>query len=107
MAFAYVSNGFGASVTVVDTSTNMIVATVPTAMTPDSLAITTDGSLVYVANIVISPAPNLITVIDTATNMVTATISIVGTSGGIVVGLIAPSTPPIKNLLGVQFRIVF
>ncbi len=72
--FAYVgSNVGGNSVKVIDTATNTVVATVPMDATPGGIAVSPDGSRVYVT-------PYSIKVIDTATNTVTATIPNLGTT---------------------------
>ncbi len=59
--FAYIAGGGGVSV--LDTSTNLIVATIPIGGNPYELAVTPDQSHVYVAN----AADNSASVIDTAT----------------------------------------
>ena len=65
---AYVTNTSG-TVSVINTMTNTIVATISVGIFPSGVAITPDGTRAYVANIV-----NSISVIDTATNAVVATI---------------------------------
>jgi YVTN family beta-propeller protein len=65
---AYVANASG-TVSVIDTATNSVVATIPVGIFPSGVAITPNGARVYVANIV-----NSISVIDTATNTVVVTI---------------------------------
>jgi YVTN family beta-propeller protein len=47
---AYVSNHSSDTVSVIDTSTNAVVATVPVGRLPSDLAITPDGAFIYVAN---------------------------------------------------------
>ncbi len=49
---------------VIDTSTNAVTATIPVGITPNNIAITPDGSEVYVAN----SGSNNVSVIDTASN---------------------------------------
>jgi len=66
---AYVTNVSG-TVSVIDTATNTVVATVPVGIFPSGVAITPNGRRVYVTNIF-----NSISVIDTATNTVVVTIS--------------------------------
>src|SRR5215467_16052528 len=61
---AYVTNTSG-TVSVINTMTNTIVATISVGIFPSGVAITPDGTRAYVANIV-----NSISVIDTATNAV-------------------------------------
>jgi YVTN family beta-propeller protein len=60
------------SISIVDITTNNVTATVPVEKSPGGLAITPDGSKVYVANTV----SNSISVIDTATNKVTDTVNV-------------------------------
>ena len=74
---AYVANGdFTAnSVSVIDTGTNSVVATVPTGFRgPLGVAITPDGAFAYVTNNGFAH----VKVIDTATNAVVATVNWVG-----------------------------
>jgi YVTN family beta-propeller protein len=58
----YVSNGGDANVSVIDTATNQVVATVPVGQRPWNMALTPDGKKLYVAN----GRSNSVTVIDTA-----------------------------------------
>ena len=58
----YVSNGGDANVSVIDTATNRVVATVPVGQRPWNMALTPDGKKLYVAN----GRSNNVTVIDTA-----------------------------------------
>jgi len=71
---AYVSNNPTAagSVSVIDTATNTVTATVGVGLNAQSLAITADGTHVYVACF----SANSVFVIDTATNTVTATVAV-------------------------------
>jgi YVTN family beta-propeller protein len=57
-------------VTVIDTTTDAITATIPIGQTPQGIAISPTGSLAYAANF----DDNDVSVIDTATNTVTGTI---------------------------------
>jgi len=70
---AYVSSSRANTVSVVDTATNAIVTTIPIGHGPDGLAVTPDGSRVYVAN-----ADGTVSVIDTASNTVVATVTVGG-----------------------------
>ncbi len=54
---------------VIDTATNTVTATIPVGPEPYGVAVTPDGSKVYVANF-----SNSVSVIATATNTVTDTI---------------------------------
>ena len=65
---AYVTNVSG-TVSVIDTTTDTVVATIPVGIFPSGVAITPDGARVYVTNIF-----NSISVIDAATNSVVVTI---------------------------------
>src|ERR1700687_5834557 len=73
--FAYVGSTAGGSrsVKVIDTATDTVVATVPMDVGVGGVAVSPDGSRVYVT-------PYSIKVIDTATNTVTATIPNLGTT---------------------------
>src|SRR5438309_77550 len=68
---AYVTNGGDNTVSVIDTATNTVVATIPVRLFPGELAITPDGTRAYVT----SPGGATVSVIDTATNTVVATIN--------------------------------
>ncbi|HUZ92181.1 MAG TPA: YncE family protein [Methylocella sp.] len=79
---AYVTNFFSESVSVIDTATNMVLATVHLttfANTPISVAVTPDGKYAYVAGGVSghppTPIPNVF-IIDTASNTVVAGITL-------------------------------
>ena len=70
----YVGNiGLGA-VSVIDTATNTVVATVPVAGGPFDVAVHPDGARLYIAN----GASGTVSVIDTATNTVVATVPFAG-----------------------------
>src|SRR6266436_6956101 len=81
-AFAYVTNTGAVcdlcpfsqppSVSVIDTATYSVVATIPVGQYPAGVAITTNGAFAYVANF----NSNSVSVIDTATNTVTATVPV-------------------------------
>ena len=65
------------TVSVIDTATNTITATVPVGINPYGGAISPDGTNVYVVNANIYPYYNgTVSVIDTATNTVTATVKV-------------------------------
>lgn len=72
---AYVTLSNSNSVSVIDTSSNTVIATIPVGGFPDAVAITSDGSRAYVAN----GLDNTVSVIDTPTNTVVATVSLLGT----------------------------
>ena len=66
--FAYVANQLDNNVTVIDTKTNVVVATVPVGIAPRAVAITPNGTLAFVVN----RTGNTVSVINTATNTVVA-----------------------------------
>src|SRR5215470_5486086 len=70
--FAYVTNRMSDTVSVIDTATNTVVATVPVGRFPFGVAITPDGTHAYVTN----NASRTVSVIDTATNTVVATVPV-------------------------------
>ena len=80
---AYITNGSFSNndVSVIDTATNTVIATIPVGSTPYGVAVTPDGSKVYVTNF----GSNTVSVIDGATNTVIATIPIANSPGGVAV----------------------
>src|SRR5437763_1117246 len=84
-AFVYVTNSgwvFGSnSVSVIDTATRSVVATVPVGNFPIGVAFTPNGATAYVAN----DGSNDVWVINTATNTVTATIPVGNDPRGVAV----------------------
>src|SRR5258708_23797800 len=70
--FAYVTNIFANTVSVIDTASNTVVATVAVGSGPFGVAITPDGTRAYVANIF----DNTVSVIDTAKKTVVATVAL-------------------------------
>src|SRR5690242_3568380 len=72
--FAYVTNKHSNAVSVIDTRTNLVVATIPVGQSPSDVVAAPDGRLVYVTNG--SDRSNSVSVIDTATNKVTATVAV-------------------------------
>ena len=77
--FAYVANRDSDTVSVIDTTTNIVVATVGVGRGPFFVAITPDGSRAYVTNRNFIVTPGTVSVIDTATNIVVATIQVENT----------------------------
>jgi YVTN family beta-propeller protein len=69
---AYITNLNDSTVSVIDTASNTVTATVPVGNAPNGVAVTPDGAHVYVANVF----DNTVSVIDTATNAVTATVTV-------------------------------
>jgi YVTN family beta-propeller protein len=85
--YAYITNAGSNTVSVIDTATNTITATVPVGSNPNGVAVTPDGTKVYVAN---SDWDNVfaidtVSVIDTAINNVTATVDVGGSPSGVAV----------------------
>ena len=79
--YAYITNGESNTVSVIDTATNTVTATVPVGSEPEGIAVSPDGTGVYVANL----KSNTVSVIDTATNTVTATVSVGNNPHGVAV----------------------
>ncbi len=79
--FAYITNGDSNSVSVIDTATNKVTATIPVGSSPMCAAISPDGTKVYVAN----SRSNDISIIDTATNIVKATVPLGSSPQGIAI----------------------
>jgi YVTN family beta-propeller protein len=77
--FAYVANEVS-TVSVLDTATNTVVATIPVEGVPWGVAITPDGTRAYVTNL-----GSTVAVIDTATNIVVATVPVGAGSQGVAV----------------------
>ncbi|MET3987943.1 IPT/TIG domain-containing protein [Streptomyces sp. PvR034] len=69
---AYVTNLRGNSVSVIDTASGTVAATIPVGRFPEGVAESPDTSRVYVAN----DGDNTVSVIDTTTNTVTATVPV-------------------------------
>ncbi|MFE9889229.1 Ig-like domain repeat protein, partial [Streptomyces scopuliridis] len=78
---AYVTNSGGNSISVIDTATNTVTATIPVGSTPLGVAITPDGLRAYVIN----SGGNSVSVINTVTNAVIATIPVGSTPFGVAI----------------------
>jgi len=65
--FAYITNNQSLTVSVIDTATNTVVATIPVGFGPAGVAVTPNGSRVYLTHV---GGPNFVSVIDTVTNTV-------------------------------------
>src|SRR5438132_5602524 len=72
--FAYVTNASSNNVSVIDTASNTVVATVRVGSGPSGVAITPDGTRAYVTNG--TNVGNTVSVIDTASNTVVATVGV-------------------------------
>lgn len=70
--FAYITNELSDTVSVVDTATNNLVATVDVGLGPEGVAVNPTGTRVYVADL----GNETISVIDTATNSLVATVPV-------------------------------
>ncbi len=79
--FAYIPNLVDNTVSVVNTVSGSVVATIPVGTNPTAVSVTPDGSKVYIAN----EASNNVSVINTASNTVTATIVVGGPARALVV----------------------
>jgi YVTN family beta-propeller protein len=89
---AYVTNfgifdGPGATVSVIGTASNTVVATVPVGSFPDGVAVTPDGKHAYVANF----NDGTVSVIATASNTVVATVAVGTGTGPVAVGIVPPA----------------
>src|SRR6266480_3375071 len=69
---AYITNRDDSTVSVIDTASNTVTATVTVGGSPNGVAVTPDGAHVYVANI----SDGTVSVIATATNTVSATVTV-------------------------------
>jgi YVTN family beta-propeller protein len=81
---AYVANNYDHTISVINTATDKVTATIPAGQQPWGMALTPDGQKLFVTNhrtgrIGVSSE---VTVIDTATNAIIATIPLTNTSGG-------------------------
>ena len=78
---AYITNLDANTVSVIDTTSNTVAATIPVGSAPWGVAVSPDGSTVYVANFI----DGTVSVIATATDTVTATIPVGITPFGVAV----------------------
>ena len=69
---AYITNHVSNTVSVIDTATNTVTATIPVGAGPIGVAVSPDGGRVYVTN----DFDNTVSVIDTTTNTLIATIPV-------------------------------
>jgi YVTN family beta-propeller protein len=76
---AYVGNFKDSTVSVIDTGSGAVVATIPVAAGPHGMGVTPDGRTVYVSG----EGSSDVSVIDTATDRVTGTISVGKTPHGV------------------------
>ena len=80
-SFAYVTNYRSHNVSVINTATNAVDATVAVGTTPRIVAITPDGAFAYVTNY----SSSNVSVINTATNRVDATVAVGSTPFGVAI----------------------
>lgn len=80
-SFGYVANSGSSSVSVIDTVSNTVVATIPVGSSPQGVAITPNGAFVYVAN----SGSNNVSVIATASNAVVTAIPVTGFPTGVAI----------------------
>jgi YVTN family beta-propeller protein len=76
-----IGNGGSRNISIIDTSTDSVMATVSLDGTADGIAVTSDGSHAYVA----SQNPALVSVINLATNSVVGTIPVSGNAVGVAI----------------------
>lgn len=76
---AYVTNAQSNSVSVIDTATFSVIATIPVGQSPGDVAVTSNGRFAYVANLF----SNSVSVISTASNTVVATVPVGTSASGI------------------------
>lgn len=76
---AYVGNFKDSTVSVIDTATGAVVATVPVAVGPHGMAVSADGKTIYVTG----DGSSSMSVIDTATDTVTRTVEVGPTPHGV------------------------
>jgi YVTN family beta-propeller protein len=79
----YVANELSNSVSVIDTATNTVIATIPVGTDPRAVAVSPDGSRVYVTNANHSQPAGTVSVIDGETNTAIATIPVGNTPVGV------------------------
>ena len=82
--FAYITNSLSSTVSVIDTASNAVVATIGVGLGPAGVAVNLAGTRVYVSNL----ASNSLSVVDTATNAVIATTLVGATPSGVAVNAI-------------------
>lgn len=78
---AYVTNGQDNSVSVIDTATFSVIATIPVGSSPADVAVTPNGRFAYVANFF----GNSVSVISAASNTVVATVPVGTSASGIAI----------------------
>src|SRR5215469_12105855 len=84
---AYVTNYNANTVSVIDTATNKVVATVGVGTKPYAVALAPDGKHAYVLN---QSTSSSVSVIDTSSNTVVVTIPVPAAGGGLTSIAVAP-----------------
>jgi YVTN family beta-propeller protein len=79
VTFGFVANAFDNTVSVIDTASNKVVATIPVGRFPDGVATTPDGTHAYVTN----KFDATVSVIDTTSNKVVVTIPVGANPSGV------------------------
>ena len=85
------------TVSVIQTSSNAVVATVTVGNTPNGVAITPNGNYAYVAN----NSGSDVSVIQISSNTVVATVTVGIGPLGVAISAITPPTPPTPTLVSV------
>lgn len=80
-SFAYIPNSGSNNVSVINTTTNTVISTVPVGLAPVGVAVHPTGLAVYIANF----SDDTVSVIDTTSNLATATVPVAGNPSGIAV----------------------
>ena len=70
--FAYITNNSGNTVSIIDTASNTVTATIPVGLSPNGVGVHPTGTRVYVAN----ELSDTVSVINAVTNAVVATIAV-------------------------------
>jgi YVTN family beta-propeller protein len=85
--YAYITNYADGTVSVIDTATNTVTATVPVGIQPYGVGINPNGTKVYVANSgeLTNDGDHTVSIIDTSNNTVTATVNVGKYPKGVVV----------------------
>jgi YVTN family beta-propeller protein len=94
-SLAYVANLGSNNVSVINTATNTVLATIPVGTSPYGIAASADGTLVYVGNV----GDSTLSIISTATNTVISTLPVSDGVSGIAVGGSPLSTQEITQTL--------
>jgi YVTN family beta-propeller protein len=90
-----VTNADDNTVSVIETASNTVVATIPVGQVPTGVAITPDGTRAYVTNfcgrVTCADSDFTVSVIDTARNTVVSTISVGQEPIGVAFATVTPS----------------